>query len=75
MPSQPSTKLSPQAVRQRRLKRLLLGIALYAVIGFLILPPVLRWQLAKQLPKFTLRQAASSARARRSRSKVRCCRT
>lgn len=36
---------------------MLIGVAIYAVIGFVILPPIIKWQLRKQLPALTLRQA------------------
>lgn len=58
MPRRNSSPLSSPARRQRRLKRALLAVVIYAVVGFLILPTILRWQLEKQLPKFTQRQAA-----------------
>ena len=36
---------------------MLIGVAVYAVVGFFILPPIIKWQLRKQLPALTLRQA------------------
>src|ERR1041384_4100390 len=41
----------------RRLKRALLALGIYTVAGFLVAPLLIKWQLVKQLPKFTHRQA------------------
>ncbi|NJM55257.1 MAG: DUF748 domain-containing protein, partial [Verrucomicrobiae bacterium] len=45
--------------RLTRLQKWSLGLAaavvLYGIIGFLVVPPVLRWQLKKQLPPLVLR--------------------
>ncbi|MGC3961383.1 MAG: DUF748 domain-containing protein [Verrucomicrobiota bacterium] len=52
------TSLSTASTRRNRWKRrVLIGVAIYAVIGFFILPPIIKWQLRKQLPALTLRQA------------------
>ena len=56
--SRPSQSQNPLTRLSRRQRRLLIGVALYTVIGFLILPAIIKWQLIKQLPKFTQRQAA-----------------
>jgi hypothetical protein len=45
------------ARRRKWRRRVLLAFALYAVTGFLIVPALLKWQLPKQLPKFTHRAA------------------
>lgn len=37
---------------------LALGFVLYTLAGFFLLPPLIRWQLVKQLPALTRRQAA-----------------
>jgi hypothetical protein len=34
-----------------------IALAIYTVFGFLILPAIIKWQLRKQLPKFTHREA------------------
>src|ERR1051325_2307493 len=44
--------------RARRMRRWVMALALYSITGFLIAPAILKWQLVKQLPKFTRRQAA-----------------
>jgi uncharacterized protein involved in outer membrane biogenesis len=38
-------------------RRVAIGVAIYAVIGFFILPAIIKWQLRKQLPALSLRQA------------------
>jgi hypothetical protein len=43
--------------REKWLRRLVIALALYTVLGFLILPAIIKWQLRKQLPKFTHREA------------------
>jgi hypothetical protein len=54
----PIEKLTPKPPRQRRWRRgVLIGLAIYAVLGFLILPAIIKWQLRKQLPALTQRQA------------------
>jgi uncharacterized protein involved in outer membrane biogenesis len=45
----------PRSNRWRR--RVLIGVAIYAVIGFFIVPAIIKWQLRKQLPALSLRQA------------------
>ena len=49
-------------VRRRRFRKWLLGsatvFALYVLVGFFVLPPILKWQMKKQLPPITKRQAA-----------------
>ena len=45
--------------RSRSKQYVLLGLLLlYAVIGFFVVPPIVKWQLHKQLPAYTHRQAA-----------------
>lgn len=40
------------------LPRIVIALVLYTVIGFLVLPAVIKWQLRKQLPAITHRQAS-----------------
>ena len=47
--------------RGRRIKRLGLALALCTIFGFLLLPAIAKWQMVKQLPKLTLRQARVEA--------------
>lgn len=56
-PAPPLSKISPDPKRSRRLKWFAIALVSYAIIGFLILPPIIRWQLRKQLPALTHRQA------------------
>jgi hypothetical protein len=54
------TAASPQIVsspRKRWLKRGAIALVIYAVIGFLIVPAIVKWQLRKQLPALTQRVA------------------
>lgn len=51
------TQTKPSS-RGRWLKRLAVALFLYAFIGFLILPAVIKWQLRQQLPRFTQRNAS-----------------
>lgn len=53
----PTPTLTPSPRQNRWKRRVLIGVAIYAVIGFFILPPIIKWQLRKQLPALTLRQA------------------
>ena len=61
MSSSITSALSPKPAapdrRSRRKKFLLIGLLLYAVIGFFIVPPIIKWQLHKQLPTYTHRKA------------------
>ncbi len=51
--------LNALAAQQRRwLLRLLLVLAVYSVVGFLVAPALLKWQLRKQLPRITHRTAS-----------------
>jgi hypothetical protein len=54
------TAASPQIVsspRKRWLKRGAIALVIYAVIGFLLVPAIVKWQLRKQLPTLTQRVA------------------
>jgi uncharacterized protein involved in outer membrane biogenesis len=55
------TAASPQIAgspRKRWLKRGAIALVIYAVVGFLIVPAIVKWQLRKQLPALTQRIAA-----------------
>jgi hypothetical protein len=45
----------------RWLKRVGLALGVYAIVGFLILPAIIKWQLRKQLPALTHRAARVDA--------------
>ena len=49
------TPTPPRSGRWKR--RVLIGVAIYAVVGFFIVPAIIKWQLRKQLPALTLRNA------------------
>jgi hypothetical protein len=51
-------RLSPSARRRRRLRWLAVALGVYSLVGFWVLPAIIRWQLREQLPVFTHRQAA-----------------
>jgi uncharacterized protein involved in outer membrane biogenesis len=54
------TAANPKIVsspRKRWLKRGAIALVIYAVIGFLIVPAIVKWQLRKQLPALTQRLA------------------
>ena len=55
MPGQANPK------RAKWLKRLGVAVLLYTVVGFLVLPAIIKWQMVKQLPVFTHRAAAVEA--------------
>lgn len=42
----------------RRRRWVLIGLLFYTVVGFFVVPPIIKWQLRKQLPVYTHRQAA-----------------
>jgi hypothetical protein len=44
--------------RRKWIVRLAIAFLLYLVVGFLVLPPIIKWQLRKQLPAITHRAAA-----------------
>ncbi len=46
------------ARRLKWLKRIAIAVVLYTLIGFFAVPPIIKWQMLKQLPKLTKRQAA-----------------
>ncbi len=46
----------PVPPKKRWRRRVAIGVAVYAVIGFFILPAIIKWQLRKQLPALSLRQ-------------------
>jgi hypothetical protein len=56
-----TSALSPQRPepkrRSRRGRWVVVGLLLYTMIGFFVVPPILKWQLHKQLPVHTHRQA------------------
>ncbi|HEX5219064.1 MAG TPA: DUF748 domain-containing protein [Verrucomicrobiae bacterium] len=52
-----SPKPGPPERRSRRKKYVAIGLLLYAVVGFFVVPPIIKWQLHKQLPTYTHRQA------------------
>ncbi len=56
-----TSALSPQRAtlrrRSRRNRWVVIGLLLYTVIGFFVMPPIIKWQLHKQLPVYTHRQA------------------
>jgi len=37
------------------LKRIVIALVIYGVVGFLVLPPIIKWQLVKRLPAMTQR--------------------
>ena len=43
--------------RSRRKRWVIIGLLLYTVLGFFVAPAVIKWQLQKQLPALTHRQA------------------
>ena len=49
--------VAPPPSRPRWAKRCLIGLVIYTVVGFFVLPAVVKWQLRKQLPAFTHRVA------------------
>ena len=51
----PATKPTPPRSQWR--KRCLIGLLIYTVVGFLVLPAIIKWQLRKQLPALTHRIA------------------
>jgi len=51
-----SPKPSAPGKRSRRKQYVLIGLLLYAVIGFFVVPSIIKWQLQKQLPTYTHRQ-------------------
>jgi hypothetical protein len=55
----PLAPVSPKqpAARPRWQKWLLIGVVVYSLLGFFILPAIVKWQLRKQLPVLTHRQA------------------
>ncbi len=60
MSSTITTTLAPPAPLRKptRWKRnLLIGLLVYTVVGFFIVPPIVKWQLQKQLPAYLHRQA------------------
>ena len=61
MSSSITSALSPQPAeprgRSRRKRWVLIGLLVYTVVGFFIVPPIVKWQLHKQLPVYTHRQA------------------
>jgi len=57
-PKPPFPLLTPQPVRRRRWGKVaVIGLLIYALLGFFVLPAVLKWQLRKQLPVLTHRLA------------------
>ena len=48
-------RLPPRA--RKWLLRLSLAFVAYSLIGFFLLPPILKWQMLKRLPAITKRQA------------------
>lgn len=55
----PIEKLAPKSPRKRHWRRrALIGLVIYAALGFLVLPAIIKWQLRKQLPSLTHRQVA-----------------
>jgi len=55
-PNTPTTRtLKPK--RRRWLKRLAVVMLVYTVVGFFVLPAIIKWQLRKQLPALTHRAA------------------
>ena len=56
--SAPKTKASKRA---RWLQRLGLGLIIYTVVGFFVLPAIIKWQMVKQLPALTQRTARVEA--------------
>lgn len=55
--SPPEQIAARQAQRKRRRRWMLAAVVVYALVGFLILPAIVKWQLRKQLPGLTLRVA------------------
>jgi hypothetical protein len=47
--------------RARWIKRVAIAIALYTVVGFFVVPTIIKWQMVKQLSKFTHRAARVEA--------------
>lgn len=57
-PQPPLAVLTPKSFRRKPWGKIALsGLLIYALLGFLILPAVLKWQLRKQLPLLTHRLA------------------
>lgn len=52
---QPATNTTPP--RSQWSKRCLIGLLIYTIVGFFVLPAILKWQLRKQLPALTHRIA------------------
>jgi len=50
-----------EQVVKRRLKRLAYAFAIYSVVGFFVLPAIVKWQMRKQLPAITHRTARVDA--------------
>jgi len=61
MSSSITSALSPKPTapskRSRRKQYVVIGLLLYTLIGFIVVPPIIKWQLHKQLPTYTHRQA------------------
>ncbi|NOS69714.1 MAG: DUF748 domain-containing protein, partial [Verrucomicrobia bacterium] len=49
---------SPSTPGDRRLRRILIALLIYTVVGFFIAPAIIKWQLRKRLPGLTQRSAA-----------------
>ena len=47
--------LSAQARRARRRRRLVVALVIYSLVGFLVAPAIIKWQLRQQLPALTHR--------------------
>jgi len=57
-PNTPAASAASKALKRRRVMMWsLVGFVAYVLIGFLILPPIIEWQMKKQLPAFTQRTA------------------
>ncbi len=52
-----SSLLKLATPRARWARRIVIAVALYTIIGFFVVPAVIKWQMVKQLPKFTHREA------------------
>lgn len=55
-----SAQSSPPPGRRRcsrRKRGVLIGLLVYTVVGFFVVPPIVKWQIHKQLPVYTHRQA------------------
>lgn len=54
----PIESLTQRPLRRKHRRRIvLLGLVVYAVLGFFVIPALVKWQLRKQLPALTHRQA------------------